>query len=211
MLPSKGKLAKVNHHAALPYREVPNLMQALHQREGTAARALEFTILTAARTGEVIGARREEVDFDGMMWVVPAGRMKGGKEHRVPLSERTVALLRELPTEEGNPHVFIGPNLGAGLSNMAMTSVLRRMGHGDITVHGMRSTFRDWAAECTNYPNHVVEMALAHVVGDKVEAAYRRGDLLAKRKQLAEAWARFCTSPPVAGATVVPMRKGAPV
>ena len=92
--------------------------------------------------------------------------------------------------------MFIGPNQGAGLSNMAMTSVLRRMGHGDITVHGMRSTFRDWAAECTNYPNHVVEMALAHVVGDKVEAAYRRGDLLAKRKQLAEAWARYCTSPP---------------
>ena len=126
-------------------------MQALRQREGTAARALEFTILTAARTGEVIGARWEEIDFDGMMWTVPAGRMKGGKEHRVPLSEHTIALLRELPTEEGNPHVFIGPSQGAGLSNMAMTSVLRRMGHGDITVHGMRSTFRDWAAERTNY------------------------------------------------------------
>ena len=154
----------------------------------------------------MIGARWDEIDLDGMMWMVPAGRMKGGKEHRVPLSEHAIALLRELPTEEGNPHVFIGPSLGAGLSNMAMTSVLRRMGHGDITVHGMRSTFRDWAAERTNYPNHVVEMALAHVVGDKVEAAYRRGDLLAKRKQLAEAWARYCTSPPVAGATVVPMR-----
>ena len=147
VLPGRGQVAKVEHHAALPYRELPSLMQALRHREGTAARALEFTILTAARTGEVIGARWDEIDLDGMMWTVPAGRMKGGKEHRVPLSEHAIALLRELPTEEGNPHVFIGPSQGAGLSNMAMTSVLRRMGHGDITVHGMRSTFRDWAAE----------------------------------------------------------------
>jgi integrase len=133
--------------------------------------------------------------------------MKGGREHKAPLSERAVELLKALPTEENNSFVFIGPR--AGLSNMSMTAVLRRMGRGDITVHGMRSTFRDWAAEQTNYPNHVVEMALAHAVGGQVEAAYRRGDLLKKRRQLAEAWARYCTSPPVvqeAGGKVVPIR-----
>jgi integrase len=136
--------------------------------------------------------------------------MKGGRAHRVPLAERAVELLRALPAEDDNPFVFIGPRSGCGLSNMSMTAVLRRMGHGGVTTHGFRSAFRDWAAEQTNTPNHVVEMALAHVVGDKVEAAYRRGDLFAKRKQLAEAWARYCMSPAPSGATVVPMRKGAP-
>jgi integrase len=210
VLPSKSKLAKVNHHAALPYAELPAFMVELRQREGIATRALEFTILTAARTGEVIGAKWDEIDLAAGLWTVPAGHMKAGKVHTVPLSKRAAELLRALPTEKRNPHIFIGPTEGVGLSNMAMTSVLRRTGHGDVTVHGFRSTFRDWAAETTNFPNHVVEMALAHVVGDRVEAAYRRGDLLAKRKQLAEAWSRFCTSPPVTGATVLPMRRGAP-
>ena len=140
--------------------------------------------------------------------MIPAGRMKGGKEHKVPLSERAIELLRGLPTEDGNGFVFLGPRGGSGLSNMAMTQVLKRMDRGDVTVHGFRSSFRDWASETTNFPNHVVEMALAHVVGDKVEAAYRRGDLLVKRRQLAEAWSKYCTSPPPAGA-VLPMRRPA--
>jgi integrase len=198
VLPSKGKLAKVNHHAALPYAELPAFMVALRQREGVAARALEATVLTVSRTGEIIGGRWDEIDLDAKVWTIPAGRMKGDREHKVPLSERAIELLQTLPTEEGNPHVFIGPRPGSGLSNMSMTAVLRRMGYGHVTVHGFRSSFRDWAAERTNYPNHVVEMALAHAIGDKVEASYRRGDLLAKRRQLMEAWAKYCTSPPAA-------------
>ena len=128
------------------------------------------------------------------VWTISAGRMKMRKEHRVPLSAAAVALLRSLPTD-GTDHVFIGPRPGAGLSDMAMAAVLRRMGHAAITVHGFRSTFRDWAAEVSHFPNHVVEMALAHAIGDKVEAAYRRGDLYAKRAQLMSAWAQFCTTP----------------
>jgi integrase len=184
-------------------------MAALRQREGTAARALEFAILTAARTGEVIGARWDEINLDTKTWTVPEGRMKAGKEHRVPLSDRAIELLQSLPREDGNEAVFIGPQR-AGLSNMAMTSVLRRMNRGDVTVHGFRSCFRDWCAERTNYPSEVAEMALAHTVSDKVEAAYRRGDLLTKRHRLAADWAKFCNSPPArnaADSTVVPIRR----
>ena len=208
VLPARGQVAKVNHHAAMPFAELPPFMAELRQREGVAARALEFAILTAARTGEVIGAKGDEIDLGEKTWMIPAGRMKGGKEHKVPLSERAIELLRGLPTEDGNGFVFLGPRGGSGLSNMAMTQVLKRMDRGDVTVHGFRSSFRDWASETTNFPNHVVEMALAHVVGDKVEAAYRRGDLLVKRRQLAEAWSKYCTSPPPAGA-VLPMRRPA--
>jgi len=207
VLPARGQVAKVEHHPALPHRDIPSFMAELRQREGVAARALEFAILSAARTGEVIGARGDEISED-KTWLIPAGRMKGGREHRVPLSERAIALLRALPTEKGNEHLFIGSQAGSGLSNMSMTAVLRRMNRGDITVHGFRSTFRDWASETTNFPNHVVEMALAHVIENKAEAAYRRGDLLAKRRQLAEAWSKYCTSPPPAGA-VLPMRRPA--
>ena len=208
VLPARGQVAKVNHHAALAFAAVPAFMAELRQREGVAARALEFAILTAARTGEVIGARWDEISFEDKTWLVPAGRMKGGREHRVPLSGRAIALLRALPTEDGNDFVFLGTRGGSGLSSMAMPQVLQRMNRGDITVHGFRSSFRDWASETTNFPNHVVEMALAHAVGNVVEAAYRRGDLLAKRRQLAEAWSRFTTSPPPAGA-VLPMRRPA--
>jgi integrase len=208
VLPARGQVAKPVHHAALAYAAVPVFMAELRKREGVAARALEFTVLTAARTAETIGAQWPEISFESKTWTVPAGRMKGGKEHKVPLSERAIALLRALPTEKGNKHLFIGSQAGSGLSNMSMTAVLRRMGHDDITVHGFRSSFRDWAGETTNFPNHVVEMALAHAVGDKVEAAYRRGDLLVKRRQLAEAWSKFCCSPPPAGA-VLPMRRPA--
>jgi integrase len=206
VLPGRGQIAKVEHHAALPYAALPAFMAELRAREGSAARALEFTILTAARTGEVIGAKWGEIDLESATWTVPAGRMKGSREHRVPLSERARELLQDLPHEDGDEHVFLGAQRGAGLSGLAMARVLKRMNRGDITVHGFRSSFRDWAAEQTNTPNFVVEMALAHVVGDRVEAAYRRGDLLAKRKQLAEAWSKYCSRPAAEGA-VVPLRR----
>jgi integrase len=191
VLPGRGQIAKVEHHPALPYSELSALTAALALRPGTAARALHFLILTAARTGEVIGARWSEVDLKNKVWTIPAGRMKMRREHRVPLSPAAVALLRSLPTEDHNDFVFIGSGSGSGLSDMAMAAVLRRMGHTSITVHGFRSTFRDWAAEVSAFPNHVVEMALAHAIGDKVEAAYRRGDLFEKRRKLMAAWAEF--------------------
>jgi integrase len=193
VLPARSQIQKPNHHAALPFAELPDFMAALTQREGVAARALEFTILTAARTGEVIGARWEEIDTSAKLWTVPAGRIKGGREHRVPLSDRALDVLRALPTERSNDFVFIGPRKG-GLSAMAMSQVVKRMGRNDITVHGFRSTFRDWAAERTGYANHIVEMALAHVVGNKVEAAYRRGDLFDKRRRLMGDWGRYCST-----------------
>jgi integrase len=208
-LPARSANGKVEHHAALPYAELPAFMADLRKREGVAAQALEFTVLTAARTGEVIGARWDwdEIDLKAGVWVVPAGRMKAGKEHRIPLSPRAVELLKDLYREDDNDFVFIGPRAGSGLSNMAMTTVLRRMGRSDITVHGFRSAFRDWAAERTNFPREVAEMALAHTIGDKVEAAYRRGDLFAKRKALMEAWAKYCEAPAPAGDKVVPMKR----
>jgi integrase len=205
VLPGRNSIAKVEHHAALPYRELPIFMQELRQREGSAARALEFTILTAARTGETTGARWDEIDFDTSTWTVPAGRMKGSREHRVPLSAHAIELLQALPREDSNEFVFLGSS--RALSNMSMAQVLRRMDRKNITVHGFRSTFRDWAAEATNYPNHVMEAALAHIVADKVEAAYRRGDLFAKRKQLMEAWARYCSRSLAAEGAVVPLRR----
>jgi integrase len=194
VLPARARLAKPKHHAALAYSEVPAFMAALRQRDGIAARALEFTILTAARTGEVIGAQWAEIDLTGKTWTVPAARMKAAREHRVPISDRAVEILQSTPTEDGNPFIFIGRKAG-GLSNMAMASVLRRMERAEITVHGFRSTFRDWAAEATTSPNHVVEMALAHAVGNKVEAAYRRGDLFEKRRELLAEWGRYCATP----------------
>ena len=207
VLPARTSIAKVAHHPALPYTEVGEFLTQLRCREGIAARALEFTILTAARTGEVIAARWPEFDLSEKVWTVPAGRMKGGKEHKVPLSRPVLELLRSLPRE--GEFVFVGTRKDAAISNMAMTTVLRRMGRGDITVHGFRSSFRDWAAERTNYPNHVVEMALAHVVGDKVEAAYRRGDLFSKRRRLMDEWARYCEMVHSdSSAAVTPIRAG---
>jgi integrase len=198
-----------SHHAALPYKDLPEFMLELRQREGVAERALEFAILTAARTGEVLGATWSEIDVAAKTWIIPAERMKATKEHRVPLSERAVELLRKLPREDGNDHIFIGPSKGGGLRDAALFHLLRRMGREGITVHGMRSTFRDWAAETTSYPNHVVEQALAHSIGNAVEAAYRRGDLFKKRVALMDGWARYCTAAPkAAGANVVALRGG---
>jgi len=193
VLPSRSKVQQTNHHAALPFAKIPTFIASLQQREGVAARALEFLILCASRTGEVIGTTWNEIDLVAKTWTIPAERMKAKKEHRVPLSDRALEILRALPREDGNDFVFIGPRKN-GLSNMAMATVLRRMERDDITVHGFRSSFRDWAAERTGHANFVVEMALAHTVGNAVEAAYRRGDLFEKRMRLMGEWARFCTT-----------------
>jgi len=171
-----------------------DFIAALWNQEGVAARALEFLILTAARTGEVINAPWDEVDLDDKLWVVAAARMKAGREHRVPLSAAAAAVLKQMKEIRESDFVFSGGRKGKPLSNMAMLAVLKRMDRGELTAHGFRSTFRDWAAECTNFPREVVEMALAHTIGDKVEAAYRRGDLFQKRRQLMEAWAAFSTT-----------------
>lgn len=195
LLPKRSKVARVEHHAALPYAELPGFMAELRQQEGVAARALEFAILTAARTGEVIGATWSEIDLDGRLWTIPGSRMKGGREHRVPLGDPALAILGAMAEIRTGKHVFPGARDNRPLSNMAMLMLMRRMGRGNLTVHGFRSAFSDWCAEQTNTPSEVREMALAHVVGDKVEAAYRRGDLFDKRRQLAEAWARYCDGP----------------
>jgi integrase len=205
VLPARGDIKKTVHHAAMPYTELPAFMIELQKREGVAARALEFGILCAARTGEVIGAQWPEIDLDGKIWTIPAGRMKARREHRVPLSERAIELLRALPTERDNDHVFIGARAGAALGTMALVQVLKRTNPA-FTVHGFRASFKTWASETTNFPNFVVEQALAHAIPSAVEAAYRRSDLLRKRQQLAEAWSKYCTSPLPAGAVVVPLR-----
>jgi integrase len=182
MLAAPSKIAKVKHHPALPYAEIPVFMAELRGLDSLSAKALEFTILTAARTSEVIGATWDEIDLEAKTWVVPPERMKAGKEHRVPLSERALAVLRETPRHSAR----IFP-----LSNMAMLELLRGLRPGYVP-HGFRSTFRDWAAEMTATPNHVVEQALAHAIGDKVEKAYRRGDLFTKRTKLMISWAQYC-------------------
>jgi integrase len=194
LLPARAKVQRVEHHAALPYTEIGEFMDELRRQEGIAARALEAVIFTAARTSEIIGARWDEIEFEAKLWTIPATRMKAGKEHRVPLAEPMLAILESMKTIRLGDFVFPGGKAGKPLSNMAMAMVVRRLGRGDLTVHGFRSTFRDWAAECTNFPREVAEMALAHTLSDKVEAAYRRGDLFEKRRQLMEAWAKHCTT-----------------
>src|SRR5215472_13831725 len=203
LLPKKSKVRRVEHHAALPYRDIAVFMIELRQQQGGAARTLEFAILTAARTGEVVGARWDEIDLAERLWTVPAERMKAGKEHRVPLADRAVEILEKMQEIRESDYVFPGGKSRRPLSNIAFLMLLRRMGRGDLTAHGFRSTFSDWCSERTNFPAEVREMALAHAVGDKVEAAYRRGDLFEKRRQLANAWARFATTtPPVAGEVI---------
>jgi integrase len=189
LLPAPGKIAKVVHHPALPAADVGAFMLRLRAAEGMGARALEFAILTAARSGEVRGAVWAEIDLTAKVWTVPAARMKAEKEHRVPLSADALALLAALPRLAGTELVFPAPRLGA-LSDMTLTAVLRRM-NVPAVPHGFRSTFRDWAAERTAYPNEVCEMALAHTVENKAEAAYRRGDLFEKRRLMMADWAQF--------------------
>ena len=195
LLAPRSKVRRVEHYTALPYPNIALFMVDLRKQEGVAARALEFAILTAARTGEVIGARWEEIDVARRLWAVPAERMKAGREHRVPLSDRAVEIIAEMKKHrlDGQEFVFAGAR-GGPLSNMALLMTLRRMGYAALTTHGFRSTFRDWAAERSEFPSEVAEMALAHVVGDKVEAAYRRGDLFEKRRQIMEAWSGFCST-----------------
>jgi integrase len=189
ILPKRAKLTR-GHHKAMPFDEVPAFMAALREREGIAPRALEFVILTAARSGEVFGARWDEFDLEARVWTVPAVRMKAGREHRVPLSERAVKILLDMQQRRLSNLVFPGVKAGRPLSVMAFEMVLRRM-KVDVTVHGFRSAFRDWAGERTHFPREVAEAALAHLVGDAVERAYRRGDALEKRRKLMDAWAEF--------------------
>jgi integrase len=189
VLPKRAKLTR-GHHKAMPFDEVPAFMTALGDRDGIAARALEFAILTAARSGEVMGARWDEFDLEARVWMVPATRMKAGRVHRVPLSARAVEILREMQQKRFSDLVFPGTKPGRPLSVMALEMVLRRM-KVDVTVHGFRSAFRDWAGERTHFPREVAEAALAHLVGDAVERAYRRGDALEKRRELMDAWANF--------------------
>ena len=204
VLPKPGKVAKVTHHRALPWRDVPSFMADLRTRHGLGARALEFVILTAARSGEVRGATWDEINLDERVWVIPAERMKASKEHRVPLTDDALALLAALPRFEGSPFLFTAPR-GGTLSDNTIRKVTRSMGV-DAVPHGFRSSFRDWCAESTNYPREVAEMALAHTISNAVEAAYRRGDLYEKRRRLMADWARYLRQPAV-DATVTPIRK----
>jgi integrase len=194
LLPQRQQLAR-GHHAAMSYADVPSFMADLQSRQATAALALEFAILTAARSGEVLGARWVEFDFERAVWTIPAARMKAGREHRVPLSRRALKIVKAMHQVRDGDFVFPGQKAAMPLSVMALGMVLRRMSIKDATVHGFRSAFRDWAAECTNFTNEVCEAALAHVIANKVEAAYRRGDLFDKRRKLMEAWAVFCAAP----------------
>jgi integrase len=204
LLPRPSKLAR-GHHAAMPYEDVAAFVAKLRKREATSALALELCILTAARSGEILGMRWPEIDLDKKIWTVPANRMKAGREHRVPLSSRAVTILRKLEKLKTGEFVFPGQARSKPLSNMAMEMVLRRMKVEDATVHGFRSSFRDWAGNVSNFPREVTETALAHVIGDKAEQAYRRGDALEKRRKLMEAWAAYCE--PRHSTNVVQIRK----
>jgi integrase len=201
LLPSKSKVAPAAHHGAIPYKEMSAFVAELRAKAGVSARALEFTILNASRTGEVIGARWPEIDVGARIWTIPAERMKAGRPHSVPLSDRALAILAKLPRE--GEHVFMGASKDAPLSNMAMLELLRGIRGKGVTVHGFRSSFRDWAGNETNFPRELAEHALAHVIGDRAEQAYRRSDALTKRRKLMDAWAAYCERPPVTGANVM--------
>lgn len=208
ILPKRTKVRKVKHHDAMPYAEVPAFMARLRDQDSVSARALEFTVLTAVRTGETIGARWSEIDLEGRTWTVPEERTKSSRPHRVPLSDRAAAILKAIPHQgEADGPVFLGVREGKGLSNMAMLEMLRGMTENGYTVHGFRSSFRDWAKEVAHYPREIAELALAHIVKDGAEAAYSRGDALEKRRKMMEDWSRWCAKP--ATATVTPLRKGA--
>lgn len=192
LLPLPSKVQTRKHHAALPYKEIGSFMAELGEMSGLSARALEFSILTIARSGEIRGAEWDEMDLDAKIWTVPAGRMKAGKEHRVPLSDAAIELLKALPLFTDNNFVFPAPR-GGQLSDMSLTAVLKRMGRHDLTQHGFRSTFREWAGETTSYQREVIEHALAHQLADKAEAAYQRGTLWPKRVALMDDWTTYCS------------------
>ena len=196
LLPHRSRVREVEHLAALPYAELPAFLVSLRTREAVAARGLEFLILTAARTGEVIGARWNESDLLVKTWTVPASRMKAHREHRVPLSPRGLAILAEMQDSNPEAYVFPGPKPGTPLSNMAFLMLLRRMGLDDLTVHGFRATFKTWASERSNFHNEIIEASLAHIIGGKVEQAYMRGDMFEKRRRLMQAWTAYCATAP---------------
>jgi integrase len=200
LLAERTKVRMVEHYVAMPYDQLPGLLVELRAQDGIVARALEFTILTAARVSEAVGARWSEISGD--VWTIPAYRMKGGKPHRVPLSRRAMDLLEML--QRNGDLIFPGPKFGRALNINAPRKLLIGMGHS-VTVHGFRSSFRDWVAERADFPSEVAEMALAHVVGSKVEAAYRRGDMFDKRRRLMDAWATFCTTASAEHGKVVAM------
>ena len=204
LLPRPSKLAR-GHHAAMPYDHVAAFVAGLREQEAIAGLALELCILTAARSGEILGLRWDEIDLDKKIWTVPAHRMKAGREHRVPLSQRATAILVRLTEQRSGDFVFAGQRRGEPLSNKALKTMMRRAKIESATVHGFRSSFRDWAGNETNYPRDLIETALAHVIGNQAEQAYRRSDALEKRRQLMEAWASYCSGQD----NVVPLISGA--
>jgi integrase len=192
LLSKRPKLTR-GHHPAMPFADLPAFMTRLRARKAVSALALEFAILTAARTGEIVGARWSEINFESRVWTIPASRMKGGREHRVPLSRSALAVLKKLDASRRvGEFIFPGARPGSQLSGMSMAMQLRRLDAAQFTVHGFRSSFRDWAGDASSFPREVAEAALAHVLGNEVERAYRRGDALEKRRELMEAWARHC-------------------
>jgi integrase len=195
LLPAQAKMAR-GHHAALPYSDAPAFMALLKRRDAMSARCLEFVILTAARSGEALGATWKEIDLERKLWTIPAARMKAGAEHQVPLPDAAIALLKSIAPKKPTPSAKVFDVGGTMRSNMAMSMLLRRMDYGHITTHGFRSTFRDWAGDATNYPREIIEQALAHTIQNKAERAYRRGTALERRRELMEAWAAFLTSSP---------------
>ncbi|MDT7486029.1 tyrosine-type recombinase/integrase [Citrobacter koseri] len=201
LLPMPSKVQKQKHHAALPYSEIGSFMSDLRERAGISARALEFSVLTVARSGEVRGAEWNEIDLKEKTWTIPASRMKASKEHRVPLSDTAVALLKSLPRFKDNNLVFPAPR-GGQLSDMSLLAVLKRMNHSGLTQHGFRSTFREWAGETTSHQREVIEHALAHQLADKAEAAYQRGTLWPKRVDLMRDWAGYCVGESVSKSAV---------
>jgi integrase len=207
LLPNVSRTKRITHHKALGYTQIAELMRELRQGAGNGSKALEFAILTACRSGEVRFAKWKEVNLKDKVWIIPSERMKAGKEHRIPLSDAALAVLDQM--DQSSKFIFSGMGDSKPLSDMSVSAVLRRMGRDDITVHGFRSTFRDWAAECTAYPREVAEMALAHTIGDKVEAAYRRGDLFAKRTRMMHEWANFCNQ--TQGGEVIPLKRSSTV
>ncbi len=202
LLPRRSKVQVTKHHPALPWKEVPTFMANLSQLPGSSYRAMEMTILTATRTSEVLNAQWSEIDLADRVWTIPAVRMKTPRDHRVPISDALLALLVNLPRLEANPFLFPGLRPGKPLTNMAMLMALRRMGNSHLTMHGFRSSFRDWAGEATSHPRDVCEQALAHTIGNAVEAAYRRGDLFEKRRRLMQEWSDFVFSGVEAAAEV---------
>ena len=209
LLPKASKITRVTHHAALPYQRIHEFVQALRSKRGISPKALEFLILTAARSGEVLGAKWDEIDMTTNVWTIPGQRMKAGKEHRIPLCDRARSIIDALHAQRTGDFIFPGPSGEAGLSNAALLAVMKGMPeYAGYVPHGMRSTFRDWAAETTNFSNETLELALAHTIKNQAEAAYRRGDQLAKRVKLMQLWQQYVETPPASQASIIQLARG---